>query len=323
MFRSRRRRVTHLLLVMHRHLPLRTRPNHQALQALTRLAANRHRSLARHRPSTRRRLRSLPGMVWPNRGPTATTHRTRAISRLRRATPEVRATGRMHPPTISLPPIRPRPNPPPRMNRPGPTTASRTNQRTHRVTQPMPGRTSRRQRRRRLPWQAVCRWRRTPGVECTARPTARPTGRRARNPPRVRRNPRRRRRVHRRPHAPRRLPVPGQVRVTRRRRQSITALSHTPTAPVSPAAAQHLPRAVKRRAQGRTHPPRGTGTVREMAAPPSHPTPHETPSTPVAHQPDPPGSHPNPGAGTRPTSRRIPQAPWATRRMRAHMGSTS
>ena len=118
-------------------------PNHKAPQALTKLAANRHRSLARHRPSTRRRLRSLPGMAWPNRGPTATTHRTRAISQLRRATPEVRATGRMRPPTISLLPIRPRPNPPARTNRPGRTTASRTNQRTHRATQPMPGRTSR------------------------------------------------------------------------------------------------------------------------------------------------------------------------------------
>ncbi|MDT5068664.1 MAG: hypothetical protein QOK02_4819, partial [Mycobacterium sp.] len=76
-----------------------------------------------------------------------------------------------------------------------------------------------------------------------------------------------------------------------------TPSSNTPTAPVSPAAAQHLPSASETTRPGPDpSPPRHGGGSRD-GAPPSHPTPHDSPGAPAAHQPDPPGSHPNAGTG--------------------------
>jgi hypothetical protein len=88
-----------------------------------------------------------------------------------------------------------------------------------------------------------------------------------------------------------------------------TPSSHGPTAPVSPAAAQHLSPSSETARPGPdpSTPRHGDGT--RDGAPPSHPTPHDTPSTPVAHQPDPPGSHPNPGAGHTPNQPPNPPGP--------------
>jgi hypothetical protein len=75
------------------------------------------------------------------------------------------------------------------------------------------------------------------------------------------------------------------------------ALGNTPTAPVSPAAAQHLSPAAETSRPGPepSTPKSGDGT--RDGSPPAHPTAHDTPATPAAHQPEPPGSHPNPGGG--------------------------
>jgi hypothetical protein len=217
-FRSRRYPATRLHLVMHRHPQPSTHPNRKALQALTRLAANRHRSPARHRPSTRRPHRSLPGMAWPNRGVTATTRRTRATSRLHRATPDLRMRGRTRQRTIS-PLTHPLLNLPARTNDRLRTAASRANHRTRLVTS-TPGLTSRQQRRR-LPWPGVCPWRRTPLGQFTVRRMVARLGHRPQSPRHARPNPRRRKPVHRTVRAPRHLRVPGQERVARRRLRSI------------------------------------------------------------------------------------------------------
>lgn len=88
-----------------------------------------------------------------------------------------------------------------------------------------------------------------------------------------------------------------------------TPSSPTPTAPVSPAAAQHLspPSETARPGPESSAPKSGDG--RRDGAPPAHSTPHDTPGTPVAHQPDPPGSHPNPGAGNTPNQPPNPPGP--------------
>ncbi|WP_173010181.1 toxin glutamine deamidase domain-containing protein [Mycolicibacterium sp. P9-64] len=85
--------------------------------------------------------------------------------------------------------------------------------------------------------------------------------------------------------------------------------SNTPTAPVSPAATQHLsPTSEASRPGPETSTPKSGDGPRD-GAPPAHPTPHDTPSTPAAHQPDPPGSQPNPGAGNTPNQPTNPPGP--------------
>ncbi|WP_081809303.1 toxin glutamine deamidase domain-containing protein [Mycobacterium sp. URHB0044] len=87
------------------------------------------------------------------------------------------------------------------------------------------------------------------------------------------------------------------------------ALGNTPSAPVSPAAAQHLSPASETARPGTesSTPKSGDGT--RDGAPPSHPTSHATPSAPIAHQPDPPGSHPNHDAGNTPNQPTNPPGP--------------
>jgi hypothetical protein len=76
-----------------------------------------------------------------------------------------------------------------------------------------------------------------------------------------------------------------------------TPSSHTPTAPVSPAAAQHLSPASETARPGPESSAPKSGDSPRDGAPPSHPTPHDTPGAPAAHQPDPPGTHSNADAG--------------------------
>lgn len=81
--------------------------------------------------------------------------------------------------------------------------------------------------------------------------------------------------------------------------------SHTPTAPVSPAATEHLssPSETTRPGTESSAPKSGDG-IRDGSLPP-----RETPGTPVAHQPDPPGSHPGHGTGNTPNQPTNPPGP--------------
>ncbi len=247
-FRNRRRPATRLLLVTRRHPAPSMRPNRRALRLI---AAGPHPNPDRHRQSTRRRSRNHTGMVWPSRGPTATTRRARVTSQPT-ATPEGRATVPKSPPTISLPLTRPRPN-----------LRQRTNRHTRRAT-PTPGRMSRQQPGP-LPWQAACRWRRTPGVGCTARRTARPTKGRTRSLRHARPNPKHRRRVHRRFRGRRRRPVRDQARGALRQHLSVRRWATPRPHRSVPQRHNTCRRQVRPHVRVRSHQRRSQATVREMA----------------------------------------------------------